>query len=129
MKLCLTFASILDYLHSHQMALSTHVRDDVDGLARKLLISNSSPTTLMLGPFDLARDDNNSTLGRRDIFLAPQICNKFLGDAEKVLKDRLKVVHRHCVENTPSLQPNATALSRAYKAIYLALASEPTLTD
>jgi len=117
-ELCLSFAQVLDHLHSHGVALSASDGDDVDTITKKLLVREEGvrdPRPMLLGPLTVSTD-NNSTLSRHDIFLAPQVCHRFLGPEEKVIKNRLKYVHHSCMEKNGLLRPDAASLLRAYRA-------------
>ena len=110
MNLCLNFAGVLNHLHGNNLALSSTHQDDVDTISSKLLIG---PESLVLGPSAVTFDDN-STMIKHDILLAPELCNNFLGD-ERIIKDRLKSVHRLCRDKFAHLRPDSSTLLRSYR--------------
>lgn len=124
-SLCLSFAEILNLLHSHPdgpivMSNPNEDEDEIieDILESLIVVGDEFPARVVIHDFRSLRWDMNDTLSgtKHDIKMAPQVCNVFLGD-DKLLKDQLKTIHKMCREKNPMNRPPALHLMKGYKNV------------
>lgn len=145
LRLCVSYAEILKYVHHSplgKMVLYTVTdNNNVNWLLRQMMIA-SEPLRLVLNDFDNLRlaEELNSTVSsptnwspvphlgeprnlfdeegeKRDIWMAPRVCNVFLRDKDKLVKNHLQDIHKQCRDRDPVKRPDAVTLVKNYKEI------------